>query len=401
MQEISRRKFVGAAGVSAAAVAMGALVGCSSGSGSASTSAASSAASEASASASAASASASTASAATEDFMTQGKGEHLVCAVTGKLIKIAPAIIADKKGWFKEEGCDVEFQTIALADAMASMSVDKLDIDLFGIVPTASYISQGSEIYIIGGTVLNGGEFLTLDSFDKDLTKPESFKGLNIACSREETGQMMLKDHLKNLGYDIEGGDVTFEYVDNSTTALEGLRSGQNDIFIIPNAMGYTLGRDGIKVAGWVDGIVGDYPCCRHNVSNNAYKTKFLSLVDFEIGVLRGYEFLMNPDNKQEVIDMMVEYSAQEPDYVEAAFYGLDGYKNDQILSPDPYIKACLKYYEAAKNIGDIDENTPYEMEPYASPVVYRMALDEMLKREPDNSVYKQLDSEYTDHNVL
>ena len=30
------------------------------------------------------------------DFMEKGDGEHLVCAVTGKLIKIAPAILADQ-----------------------------------------------------------------------------------------------------------------------------------------------------------------------------------------------------------------------------------------------------------------------------------------------------------------
>ena len=53
------------------------------------------------------------------DFMEKGDGEHLVCAVTGKLIKIAPAILADQLGYFEEEGCDVEFQTVALADAMA------------------------------------------------------------------------------------------------------------------------------------------------------------------------------------------------------------------------------------------------------------------------------------------
>ena len=37
------------------------------------------------------------------DFMEKGDGEHLVCAVTGKLIKIAPAILADQLGYFEEE----------------------------------------------------------------------------------------------------------------------------------------------------------------------------------------------------------------------------------------------------------------------------------------------------------
>ncbi len=381
MRNLTRRSFIGAAGAAAMAVAgSAALTGCGGSSASDSGSGKKEETEE-------------------EAFMKEGKGQHLVCAVTGKLIKIAPAIIADRKGYFKEEGCDIEFQTIALADAMASMSIDKLDVDLFGIVPAASYISQGSEIYIIGGTVLNGGEYLTKESFDKDLTKVDSFRGLNIACSREETGQMWLKNYLQDQGLDLEK-DVTFTYVDNSTTALEGLRSGQNDVFIIPNAMGYTLGRDGIKVAGHVNETVGrDYPCCRHNVSANAFKTKFLSLVDMETAIIRGYAYMQDPANKQEVIDMMVDYSAQQPDYVEASFWGKGDYKVNQVLSPDPYVNACKEFYEAVKKIGEIDANTPYTMDDYATPVVYRKALDNCLSKEPDNEIFKKLDSEYSAHN--
>ena len=134
------------------------------------------------------------------DFMEKGDGEHLVCAVTGKLIKIAPAILADQLGYFEEEGCDVEFQTVALADAMASMSVNKLDIDLFGIVPACSYVSQGIPIYVFGGTILDGSEFISTISFNRDLKTAEDFRGLKIACQREESGQIYLKAYLQDNG---------------------------------------------------------------------------------------------------------------------------------------------------------------------------------------------------------
>ena len=117
MQDLTRRNFVKVAGATTvAAMAAGALSGCSSsGSSDKKDDASKGGASK------------------EEAFMSEGKGKHLVCAVTGKLIKIAPAILANQLGYFEEEGCDVEFQTVALADAMASMSVNKLDIDLFGI----------------------------------------------------------------------------------------------------------------------------------------------------------------------------------------------------------------------------------------------------------------------------
>lgn len=372
-------KLAGAAAISSLTV--GTLTGCSQGG--EQTSSKASAASEA--------------SQAADDFMERGKGEHLVCAVTGKLIKIAPAILADQLGYFEEEGCDVEFQTVALADAMASMSVNNLDIDLFGIVPACSYVSQGVEIYVFGGTILNGSEIISNTSFDRELKVAEDFRDLNIACSREESGQIYLKNFLQEAGLEL-GKDVVFEYVDNATTALEGLRSGQNDLFIVNNAQGYTYSSsmDDIKVAAIPADITGDYPCCRQNCSENAYHNKFLSLVDFEIALIRGYDYYLN--NKEDVIKRLVEYSAQEPDYVEAAMYGTDNYRNIMNLSPDPHTKEIVKFYEAMQNIGEI-EGGSYDMREYATSAVYKRALDTLVERDPDNETYKKLAADFSKYN--
>lgn len=332
-----------------------------------------------------------------ETFMSEGKGQHLVCAVTGKLIKIAPAIMADQLGYFKEEGCDVEFQTVALADAMASMSVNKLDIDLFGVVPACSYVSQGTEIFVFGGTILNGSEMISTTKFDRDLKTAEDFRGLKIDCSREESGQIFLKAYLQNNGLEL-GKDVEFEYVDNPTTALEGLRSGQCDLFITNNAMGYSYSTsmDDIKVAGIPADITGNYPCCRQNCSEEAYHKKFLSLVDFEVALIRGYDYYLN--NKEDVIKRLVEYSAQPADYVEAAMYGTGTYRNVMDLSPDPHTKEVVAYYQAMMDIGEIGESD-YDMADYAVPYVYKKALDILIEREPGNATYKKLLEDYPKYN--
>ncbi len=329
--------------------------------------------------------------------MSEGKGEHLVCAVTGKLIKIAPAILAEQLGYFKEEGCDVEFQTVALADAMASMSVNKLDIDLFGVVPACSYVSQGTEVYVFGGTILNGSEMISSTKFDRELKTAEDFRGLKINCSREESGQIFLKSYLQNNGLEL-GKDIEFEYVDNPTTALEGLRSGQCDLFIANNAQGYTYSTsmDDIKVAGIPADVTGSYPCCRQNCSEEAYHKKFLSLVDFEIALIRGYDYYLN--NKDDVIKRLVDYSAQPKDYVEAAMYGTKDYRNVMDLTPDPHTKDVVEYYKAMMAIGEI-EQSDYDMADYAVPYVYKKALDTLVEREPDNETYKKLAEDYANNN--
>lgn len=378
---MTRRKFVGVAGATAAAAALATagLTGCSSSEGGSKEEATEGG------------------EGAEPEFMSQGKGEHLVCAVTGKLIKIAPAILADQLGYFEEEGCDVEFQTVALADAMASMSVNNLDIDLFGIVPACSYVSQGIPIYVFGGTILNGSEIISTTSFDRELKTAEDFRGLTIDCSREESGQIFLKAYLQNEGL-VLGEDVVFNYVDNATTALEGLRSGQSDLFIQNNAMGYTYSTtmDDIKVAAIPADITGDYPCCRQNCSDEAYHNKFLSLVDFEVALIRGYDYYLN--NKEDVIERLVEYSAQDAAYVEAAMYGTDTYRNVMDLSPDPHTHEIVEYYKAMTSIGEIEESD-YTMDEYATPHIYRKALDILLEREPDNETYKMLDADYEKNN--
>lgn len=370
---LSRRSFV-AGGAAVVAFAGGAMMaGCGSNAGSAASG-----------------------SKAAQDFMTKGKGEHLDVGVTGKLIKIAPAILADQLGYFKEEGVDVAIQTIALADAMASISVNKLDVDLFGIVPSATYVSQGAEVYVFGGTILNGSELLVPESFNKDITDPETYRGMDIACSREETGQMYLKNWCQEHGL-VLGKDVVFTYVDNSTTALEGLRSGQNDMFVTNNAMGFSLGRDGIKVAGGTCDVVGDHLCCRQNCSENAFHNKYLSLVDFEKAIIRGYDYYLN--NKEDVIKRLCEYSAQEADYVEAAMYGTDTYRNLMNVSPDPKTKLIKEFYHVLENIGEIEKNTPYNLDKYADSTIYRAALDDLLKRFPDNKTFKELDASFKKDN--
>ena len=382
MTDLTRRNFVKVAGATTmTALAAGALAGCSSNGGSSDKKddAADSKSGE-------------------EEFMSKGKGEHLVCAVTGKLIKIAPAILANQLGYFEEEGCDVEFQTVALADAMASMSVNKLDIDLFGIVPACSYVSQGTEVYVFGGTILNGSEIISTKDFTKELKKAEDFKGLNIACSREESGQIYLKNYLQENGLKL-GEDVVFEYVDNATTALEGLRSGQNDLFITNNAMGYTYSSsmDDIKVAAVPADHTGDYPCSRQKCSEDAYHNKFLSLVDFETALIRGYDYYLN--NKEDVIKRLVDYSAQSADYVEAAMYGTADYRNIMDLSPDPHTNEVVKFYKAMQNIGEI-EKSDYDMSEYATSAVYKKALDALCEREPDNATYKKLAEDFSKYNA-
>lgn len=381
MANITRRSFIKAAGVSAAAAMVaGPLSACSQGSTGATSSAASSAAS------------------ATADFREMGRGEHLVVGRRGKLFKIAPSVIAENLGYFEEEGCDVEFQQVELAEGFASLSTGNLDAMLMGVVQTCEYIAKGSPMYMFGGTVLNGTEILARQDFTREpFEGPEDFKGYNIAFHRPETGQMMFRAWLKDAGLDIDGGDVTFTPLDSEQAMVEAVLKGEVDMCLCNNAFGYINIDRGIQVIGAVPDFMGDYPCCRQNASEKAYKEKFLSLVDFEIAILRGYKvFKTDPE---QTIPMMAEYSEQSEDYIKAALYGTEDYRAVMELLPDPCTNAVVNFYDALKSVEQIDGSTAPAVDEFAVSDVYRAALDTLMEREPNEEFWQDLDKLYKENN--
>ena len=379
MKDLSRRSFIGLASMAAvSALGAGALTGCSG---------------NANPTRSPQDASAD----ADEAFMSEGKGQHLVVGRRGKLFKIAPTVIAENMGFFEEEGCDVEFQQVELAEGFASLASNNLDMMLMGTVQTLEYIAKGTPLYIMGGTVLNGTEILAGPDFDKKLENADSFKGLNIAYHRPETGQVAFRSWLKDEGLDIDGGDVTFTPLDNEQAQVEAILKGEVDISLTNNAFGYINRERGIQVVGLVKDFTGDYPCCRQNASDVAYHEKFLSLVDFEIALLRGYKvFRQQPDV---AIPMLAEYSEQEPAYIEAALYGTDDYEAAMQLLPDPCRDATLAFYEALKDVNQLDASAP-SADDYVVDTVYSRALNTLLEREPDDEFWKDLESIYKKQNV-
>lgn len=332
---------------------------------------------------------------AEDDFTQQGKGEKLVVGRRGKLVKIAPTVIAENLGYFEEEGCNVEFQQVELAEGFAALATGGLDVMLMGTVQTCEYIAQGTPMYIFGGTVLNGSEILVRDDFTAPLETQEDFRGYNIGYHRPETGQVYFRAWLKDAGLDIDGGDVTFTPMDTEQALVEATIKGDVDICIVNNAFGYANLDRGIRVVGGVKDFTGSHPCCRQNASDQAYNEKYLSLVDFEIALLRGYKvFRTDPDT---AIPMMAEYSEQSEDYVRAVLYGTDDYVALMDLSPDPYRNATIAFYNSMKEIGSIPEDAQAPDE-FVVTGIYRTALDTLMEREPDDEFWKELDTLYREN---
>ena len=323
----------------------------------------------------------------------------------GTSVKPVGVLVADAKGYFEEEGVNVEFEKVSsMNDAYMAVSTGDLDVYLFSSTAAATFISQGTTtLRVFGGTAAEGTEIMAAPGSGITTDSPENLVGKTIACQMPETGQMVLKNYLIEQGYTIggpdENADVTFVYVEDGNTAVEGVLKGEYDLCLTNQCLGYYADSLGVELIGAVKDFVDPYPCCRQTCNQTTYEEDFDALVRFETAALRGYEFYRN--NEEETLDILEAYAGEDRDFIKGQVYGTDGYTPVMRLSLDPDKDACIKFYEAMGNIGQIDNTLDIDWSEYVVTDVYGTALDTLAEREPDNALWAELEDYFVEHNTL
>ncbi len=322
---------------------------------------------------------------------------HLTLGMVGTDIKAACIIIAKQLNLYEEEGVTVDFEKISnLADGLTAVSEDKLDVLPFGVIPSCSYISQGVDVVIIGGTISEGSEaIVTAENIDKYKTL-EDFNGAKIGCFRMETGHMVMKGLLREAGLDINN-DVEFIYLDSQASILEAVQKGEVDVGFVNSGYGYIAEQSGAKVAFDVGEYEEGFPCCRQTTSRNCINTKREALKKYEIANLRAYEIYENdPDT---AIKALMDYSGQDEAYVKAVMYGTDDYKKAMVISLDPNKKRVSDFYDVMKANGDIDAYTTYDINNNIDVTIYQDALKELMERDGSDTILQTLYKEFEQNN--
>lgn len=315
----------------------------------------------------------------------------LKVGMLGKDIKTACIILASKLGYFEDENLDVQFETVnSLPDGLTAVSMDKLDILPYGVIPSCSYISQGSDVVIIGGTISEGSEGIVADG--AKYTALSQFEGKTFACFRMETGHMIMKGLLREAGVNAE-----FVYMDSQQSIVEAVKKGDADIGMVNSAFGYVAKQNGLDVGFQVGDFESDFPCCRQTASRTAVNDKREALIRFEKAALRAYATYLN--DHETAIEALTEYSGQDAAYVEAIMYGTDDYDNAMIVSLDPNKKKVSDFYDVMKANGDIDADTEYDINDYIDPSIYGDALKAMIDAGENTDIYQQLLTEYEANN--
>lgn len=333
--------------------------------------------------------------------------EQLAVVVNLKDTKISPIGIALQKGYYEQEKLAIEQHPFGggFPEIMPALSKGTVDVVPFGSIPTCTYISQGDDLVIFGGTVLNGSECVVRADEKDAYKKAEDFKGKKIACFRMETGHMAMKSWLHKEGLKIgpltEGNDVEFILLESSAAEVEAVKKGAVDMCFVNSGYGFVASQDpAVVVAFRPNELIGhDFPCCRQSTNRTAFETKKSALVKFEIANLRALCDITK--DKEGSIATICQNSGQSKEYVEATMYSTSTYTAAMKFEMDPMTNDVKAFYEDMVDNGDFDNTDKSVIMKHLDSSIYYNALQTLIARGENKDFYENLMKEYQSHNTL
>ena len=345
----------------------------------------------------------------TEEAATQDKGTLKVSFMTGN-IRIAINILALEKGYFAEEGVTVEPVNIGGQDALTAIngSDDQLDILNTGFVPDLQAIGSGYDITVIGGTAVEGGAVIAKSGNTaayqdaSTIINLDAVKEARLGFVRNEASWVITRQYLLDNGVSEEeiaaiedeaNGNIS--YYQDETAVAQAVQKGEVDLGFLPMEYALLYGDAyELEVVTPAGSLQENYVCCREVTSPAKLAEKHDAFVAYETARIRAFDYYKQGETdeaiKQDVVDIVANYSGKEADYVETYLYG-----GVTKYATDPNTKGIVKYVEAATNSGllasaGVDFAT-YDITQNIDVSAYEEAINALVEREPDNQTYAEL----------
>ena len=306
--------------------------------------------------------------------------------------------VADKEGFFKAEGLNVELLLFASAGEMVNaLQAEQLDAAFIGSVPSITFQSQGFPVSIFGGAMSNGhgyvGKPALLEGLDKwDITV---LRGKNVASVRNSVQDLELLQLLSAAGLSYgapgERRDVNVIYFESQRDAFNALANEGIDAasaYSPYTSIAKNLGYEVIYYCN-DEPLFENQPCCRQIALTEALETKPNTYEAFERAIIRAYKF--SQENKEKTIAAVKAYIDIDPKDIEFEVYG-----GHALSHPDPDKKATTQMKAGVVGFG---YTTDYDIEEHYNTAVYNAALTTLLDESPNDPVYRELREHFDTNN--
>lgn len=228
-----------------------------------------------------------------EETKDQGKEMKKLSFGAMSSIDIVPIVIANEKGYFEDEGLELDFQLFTAAkDRDAALQAGELDGLIADEIAISIYQNSGIDMKITGAT--NGAWTLVVGK-DSGIEKLEDLKNKKMAIS-----QNTMIDYLSD--YIAEKNGVNLSEIEKIAipampARLEALRNKQVDAAILPAPFNDTAVADGGKGLAEIDNsdiMISAIGFLQAEIDNNEEAIKA-----FFTGYNKAVEYMKNTDIKE------------------------------------------------------------------------------------------------------
>jgi ABC-type nitrate/sulfonate/bicarbonate transport system substrate-binding protein len=227
-------------------------------------------------------------------------------------VTIWPAIVADQKGFFKEEGLDVDFiNSGASARSLQQVAAGSAPIGSSSMVDTLRAIGGGAKVKVFLNSLAVGTHSLVAAKTIKSV--PE-LKGKRVMTGGpSDITNLWWSAMARHYGLD-PAKDVEIIFSGSTSARLGALMSGGIDATMLSTPQSFKAIENGYADLGAVAPFLGEFPMMIWHVNEAWARGHEKELVAFVRAHDKAVRHLSDPANKTEVSQMLAKASGSSLD---------------------------------------------------------------------------------------
>lgn len=229
-----------------------------------------------------------------------------------------PLFVADKKGFFQDRNLKVEFTKVQ-GGVTAIRGLQTNDFQVISSLPESviTGVAQGADVKMIG--TLDDQSMYSIYT-TQDINSPEDLRGEVVATNRTGNGtDIQLRWWLKKNGLDPDK-DVRIIEAGENSTRLQSLITGQAKLTILSQPTDLKAETSGMKKLAVMRDELKTY---NHNMlmANGDFLKKQPEVAKaFVEAIGEGTEYAKNPDNREEMVQLIIDELQMEKQDAEKSF---------------------------------------------------------------------------------
>lgn len=301
--------------------------------------------------------------------------------------------IAKEKGYFEEEGIDASlFQFSTTAEGCAAVRAKKLDVGTFGTAAPLLFIARGSDFTIFGGMMIGGQAIIVKPENAGRFRNLANFKGAKVGLGKLSTGDVIFRGALRKAGLDPYKDLKIIEF-GGQGAVVEAVRKGAVDAGIVFSPHFSLANKNyGLIVSNYIADFQPNYTCCRLIANTPDLKAKRDVYRRYLIAEIRAYHFYRT--HQDETVAIFANSFKLPDDIVRKDTYTEHTFDSN----PDPLKKGTLDFWNTMNDIGYLPKNN-VDIHKHIDTTIYRETLDIVLKRHPDDPIYREMDAFFKANN--